>query len=50
MCMLLHEGACEAVCGVLVWGVYKMLMRHAGVADDGAASMYSGIRIISVID
>ena len=32
------RGACDAAYGVLVWGVYKLLMRHAGAADDGAAT------------
>ena len=38
MCMQLHEGAYDAAYGVLVWGMYKLLMRHAGAADDGAAT------------
>ena len=38
MCMLLHEGAYDAAYGVLVWGVYKLLMGHAGAADDARRS------------
>ena len=38
MCMQLHEGAYDAAYGVLVWGVYKLLMGHAGAADDGRRS------------
>ena len=38
MCMQLHEGAYDAAYGVLVWGVYKLLMGHAGAADDARRS------------
>ena len=38
MCMQLHGGAYDAAQGVLVWGVYKLLMGHAGAADDARRS------------